>query len=64
MRQSTSCMDLATSQHFCGTLVGFVNPGFVGISLEDRDNTVGISSSFMTNLLCFQTETGRVDILN
>lgn len=27
---------LATAQHLCGTLVGFINPSLVGISLESR----------------------------
>jgi hypothetical protein len=28
--------NLTTSQHLCCTLVGFINSGFVGISLEKR----------------------------
>lgn len=30
---------LATAQHLCGALVGLVNPGLVGISLEEKSIT-------------------------
>lgn len=30
------CCSLATAQHLCSTLVGLINPGLIGISLEEK----------------------------
>ncbi len=60
--QSTSRRSLATAQHLCGSLVGFVDPGFVGIGLEDKNNTYRYNRCFSVCL--FSKRTGSDNYSN